>query len=172
MQPALQPLNRISSYTLAWVKPSWRKYEYALHDGDAIVATLAYNSWKGMATCATSAGDITIRREGFWQPRYIISSSDVTMPQATYRGHWTGKRGTLTFADGTTWQMHTQGAWRRATIWTDPTGRELVRSTTNARGQTTVTLDPAASSMSATLSVILLAQYLAVTAAVAAAASA
>jgi hypothetical protein len=65
--------------------------------------------------------------------------------------------------------MHTQGAWHRTTIWTDPAGRTIVQATTNARGQTTVTLDPAAPTVPATDLVILLAEYMAITMMVAAA---
>lgn len=155
----MQPLNAITSYALAWIKPSWRKYHYELRDGDNVVATLDIKGMMNQATGATSAGAYLFKRAGFWKQRILVLDSPGGNLLATYTTHWTGTRGELTFTSGARFQRSQRGFWQHESLWSDGNGQLLFRHTANWKNQTLVTLDPAASSRAETGILLLLAQF-------------
>ncbi len=160
----MQPLSNLSTYSLQWVKPSWRKYHFELADGANMVATLDINGWMNRATGTTSAGTFIFKRAGFWKQDIIIHDAAGT-PLATYTTHWTGTKGTLTFVDGAVFHRRQQGFWKHETIWTDAAGRPMFQYATNWKNQTHVTFAPDMLHRPEMSVIVLLSQYLAAAAA-------
>ena len=156
----MQPLNTSVAATLQWFKPSWRKQQYELRDGAAVVATLTINGWMNAATGATMQAIDRLQRVGFWKQHITINDGTTGAPLATYVPHWSGSRGELTFVNGEVYRRTQHGFWRPETEWIDAQGQWLCRATANWQSKMRVTLNPETAARPALGLLLVLTQYL------------
>lgn len=156
----MQPLSTISSYDLTWVKPSWRKQLFELRDGTTVVASLALGTWMTKATGTLADRTFLIKRTGFWRTSTLILPEGSAEPIATYASEWSGRRGTLTFADGQMFRRDQSGFWRHTAIWTDANGQTILQHALALSDKTSITLDASVLSRPETGIIILLSEFL------------
>jgi hypothetical protein len=110
---------------LTWVKPRWSKRQFELHDGDTIVATLAW----GRGTRALAQwGEIHLQfsRQGWLRPRILVHTAD-SVEADVLIATFAQLGGRLSFPDGRALRW-TKPKWlTRERIWVDTAQRELVR---------------------------------------------
>ena len=101
-----------TSKTLTLEQPKWHKREYILQDGEATIATLAWD--KGFSTGATA--QVAERQWMFKQPKAFSNTLEVHRPDsdtpvATVDFNWKGE-GTISLADGRTFRILPANFWQ------------------------------------------------------------
>jgi hypothetical protein len=149
----MQALREIDGAELRWVKPSWRKLQFELRAGEAMVATLAWTGG-GRAVGQWDREQYRFSREGWLRPHVVVrgaAAAAVDEPIATfaYRG------GTLTFPDGRAFVWKKPRRWTNERIWADGAGTELLRFRPS-RGQASVALTAPTAAESPELPLLLL----------------
>jgi len=121
------PLSSAISGGLTWSKIS-RGRSYELKLNGEVVGTLQRRSfWSSNFEAETQSGRWMFRR-GSWLGSGAQIVDFVSQKQiATFKSCWGGGGGTLTFADGQTFQLECKGWWRP--VWTVITqsGENLLR---------------------------------------------
>ena len=163
MQEIAPMTNEDHSTELVWVKPKWSRLQFELRAGDAVVATL---DWARGAQALGRWGEATYRfsRKGWLRPRVLVRSvpaQDADAPLATFEV----RRGTLILPDARAFCWQKPRRLARERLWVDDTGRELARFRPEKRA-TVVVIAPAEVARHPELPLlILLGQYLLVSAA-------
>jgi len=105
------PLSSAVSGGFTWSKiPHGRGYQLKLND--ELVGTLRHPSfWSSSFVADTQDGCWTFRRAGFLGTAAEIVNPASEQVIATFKSSW-GGGGTLTFADGQTFQLQCKGWWR------------------------------------------------------------
>ena len=107
------PTNAVTSSGLTWSKiPHSRDYEFQLSGGCR--GTLQHTSfWSSNFVAEIGASRWLFRRSGFFGAEIVDT---VTGPVfANFKQGW-GSKGTLTFSDGTHFQLVAKGCW--SPVWT------------------------------------------------------
>ncbi|HEX9068609.1 MAG TPA: hypothetical protein VF807_07560 [Ktedonobacterales bacterium] len=116
---------------LTWVKPSWRKREFELRDGEQVIAREAWGrGYRATADWATLR--LRLDTHG-WLKRHTVIMRDDGAPA----GDYAHRQGTLTLADGQVFRWQRPEKRSRDRVWLDAAGNRLVRLHP-ARGGTTV----------------------------------
>ena len=109
------PLPSTASSRLTWLKVSCRNFE--LHRNEEVIGTLQRPSfWSMKYEAETHDGRWTFRRVGWLDDRTEIVNSASGQAVAFFKAKWSRRGGTLTFADGETFQLGCKG-WLRP-VWT------------------------------------------------------
>ena len=111
---------------LAWSKiPRSRTYELKLK-GEVVGTLRRPSCWSSKFLAETPDGRWAFRRCGFVGTGSEIEESDSEQRIATFKSAWSGG-GTLTFADGQTFQVERKGWWRPVWSVTEEGGQPLLR---------------------------------------------
>jgi hypothetical protein len=142
---------------LTWSKiPGSRDYELKLN-GEA-VGTLRRLGWLTSSFLAeTQSGNWTFRRGGCFGGGAQILDSATQQPIATLKSSWGTGGGTLTFADGQTFQLRCEGWWRPVWSVIAESGETLLRL--HRREKKVEVTTPAAASDSRLTLLIMLTWY-------------
>jgi hypothetical protein len=172
----MRALHEVSGDELLWVKLKGLRPQFELHAGETIVATLAWT--KGSrAVGQWAGGQYHFSRDGWLRPRVLVwsasgsdsgaasgvaSQPEREEPMATF----TYRNGTLTFPDGRTSTWKKPKRWTNERIWVDSIAAELARfHPAGWRSPVAVTIQPAAAALPELPLLLLLGEYLIVTAA-------
>jgi hypothetical protein len=121
------PLSPAISGGLTWSKiPRSRNYE--LKQNGETLGTLRRPGWFETSFLAeTQEGKYTFRRGGCFGGGAVILDSASQQTIATYKSSWGAGGGTLTFADGQTFQLRVEGWWRPVWSVVAQSGETLLR---------------------------------------------
>jgi hypothetical protein len=108
----MQRIADVATAELRWRQPSAMRQQYELHAGETLVATLNFRSdWGSLAIGESGDGCWSFKRVGFWQTHATVRACDSEIDIATFQHNtWSGG-GTLTSANGLTFNL-TTNTWQ------------------------------------------------------------
>jgi hypothetical protein len=128
------PISSALSGGLSWSKISCTRQQYELKLNGELVGSLGKSSfWSSGFEAETRSGRWSFRRGGFCGTGATIVDSVTNQTIATSKSGW-GGRGTLTFTDGQTFEVHCNGWWRPTWSVLTESGQPVV--TISARERT------------------------------------
>jgi hypothetical protein len=127
------PISSALSSGLSLSKISSTKQQYELKLNGELVGSLRKPSfWSSEFEAETQSGRWSFRRGGFCGTGAVIVDSLSNQTIATSKSGW-GGRGTLTFTDGQTFDVHCNGWWRPTWSVLTETGEPVLTIATRER---------------------------------------
>lgn len=121
----MEPLSSVDPDLLRWIRVDAEKHEFDLKAGDATIAALRWKSALGsMATVESAAGQRTIKRTGFLNPRITVRDAASGKDLAHLDAH--PSRSTLVLAGGNTYDWHRTGLLVPGWHFRDRHGKEVL----------------------------------------------
>jgi len=99
------------SGSLTWSKLPWNRGSELKLNGEVVGSLRKAGFWSSTFAAETRAGNWTFRRNGCFGNSAEILDSNSEQKIADFKSTW-GNGGTLTFADGQTFQLRVEGWWR------------------------------------------------------------
>ncbi|HEX9018384.1 MAG TPA: hypothetical protein VF806_04325 [Anaerolineaceae bacterium] len=110
-----------------WMQPKMFENRYELRSGDQVFATLMFpKAFGSLAMAATSDGQWTFKRVGFFNIRMSIRVEGQETDLAIYHPRWTGTQGTLNFTGGVSYVWKVANFWATEFVWEDASGNNLM----------------------------------------------
>jgi len=111
---------------LIWIRPSQNERMYSLRSGSEEIGTLRWDSSSGsLARAATSAGEWTLKRVGYLQPRVSVRASGVSEDLAWFEPG-VGGGGAVHLASGHLFRW-SSNVWRAEWAWVNAAGKHGVK---------------------------------------------
>jgi len=123
----MEPIRNAKNIPLYWVQPKTMARFFTLHSGEHEYATLDFASAFGsLAIAITAEYTWSFKRMGFFNPRVTVRRPEEETDLAVYQPRWTGTEGTLTIADGPTFQWRATNFWATKFAFLDSSGEALL----------------------------------------------
>lgn len=133
----MEPIEGAVFYHPQWVQPRTLKNRYELRDGEHLFATLEFpRTFRTLAAAATSAGNWTFQREGFFRTRTIVRSEGQEVELAVYHPRWTGTQGKLEFGSGQSYTWKVVNFWSTRYVWETEDERPIITYQTGVESAT------------------------------------
>lgn len=105
---------------LQWQQPSGWSRRFELRSGDTQVGSLEFQSAFGSRAEGRIGEETwTLKRMGFFQTRVTVRRAGSDEDAAVYIPTWSRRRGLLTLADGTQYQLSSTSFWAAEWVWLD-----------------------------------------------------
>jgi hypothetical protein len=117
------PVSSAVSSRLTWSNLSPNQ-GCELKSENQVTGTLRHPSWSSDYLAATTQGNWTFRRSGFWGTGTEIVDSASEQRIATFKSNW-GGRGELRYSDGQRFHFQCKGLWHPVWTVTSEDGRSV-----------------------------------------------
>ena len=121
--------------TLEWRQPGPAKEGFVLTAGDKEIARFWVKGWKVSSSHGEcSLGRWVFRKEGFWNPHYLIREENTEIDVAEFFPKWHRSGGRIQFANGKEFSWKPEGTFARVYVISDPAGAPVLRLRPGGKG--------------------------------------